>query len=193
MQVSDYIAIGSAGISLIAIVLSIVTNTKKYELAGQQKSELLDWFYKTTNVLIAMRLNLLADPDYKRVDDLTELSTLIEYGRFYFPNIDMDGGYGKEKPSAYRGQRDMTLEFLVYSYDIVSKSDAYKYLDHLERLQRLYTSRIFDVLSPKKFNKKIRKNTSIALDKGLSLDDFLKSDPNKFDYFRNPVDWTVSK
>lgn len=181
---SEYAALGSLIISIIALIISVITNTKKYELTIVQRTELLDWFYKVTELLTTLRLYIEED-SIDNTDKLAQLSALIEYGRFFFPNIDKGDEYGKEKPSAYRGYRDITLEFLIYSYDILRKNNAKKYIAHLEKLQRLFTSRFFDILAPKKHNKLISKYTKISFKNEMSLQDFLASDPNKTDYFYN--------
>lgn len=182
MTMSDYIAFGSLVIATIALIIAIVTNTKKYELTVNQRTELLNWFNEVSELLIQSRLHILND-DAIELDKLGKLSSLIEYGRFLFPNVDKGDGYGKNNPSAYRGYRDITLEFLIYSYDIIKRKDAKNYLKHLEKLQRLFTSRIFDAVKPQKHNKRIKKYTAISLENEMSLADFLKKDPNKIDCF----------
>jgi hypothetical protein len=46
---------------------------------------------------------------------LSQLSSLIEIGRLYFPNIDKKDNFGKEKPKIYQGHRNLVFVFLVYS------------------------------------------------------------------------------
>lgn len=43
------------------------------------------------------------------------ISTLVEQGRLYFPNID-PASKGAEKPGAYRGSRPPILDALMYAY-----------------------------------------------------------------------------
>lgn len=183
MNMSDYIALSSLLISIIAIIFSILTNTKKYELTSSQRSEMLDWYQETVEILILIRLSIVEGTETNKTENLAKLSALIECGRFYFPNVDKGDSYGDQKPSAYKGYRDITLEFLVYSYEIFHMEDAKKYLKHLEQLQRLFTSRVFDVLSPQNYNKHVKKYTMIPMDKGISAIDYLKSDPANFKFF----------
>ncbi|MCL2401427.1 MAG: hypothetical protein FWC90_02150, partial [Oscillospiraceae bacterium] len=114
---------------------------------------------------------------------LAKLSALIEQGRFYFPNVDKGDGFGNDKPSAYAGYRDIALEFLVYSYGTVQRKNAHKYIRHLEQLQRLFTSRIFNILKPQKHNRQINKHTKISMNDGMSLEDFLDQDVDNLNYF----------
>ncbi len=67
-------------------------------------------------ILIYLQLNNV-DHDLK-MKKLSKLSSLIEQGRFYFPNIDRGDGFGKDKPSAYQGYRNIVLDTLVYLYQI---------------------------------------------------------------------------
>ena len=126
MSMSDCIALGSLIISVTAFIISILYSTKKYELSSAHRKELLDWFNKTVEVLIVLRLNTECNNDYDKINDMAKLSSLIECGRFYFPNVDKGDGFGREKPSAYAGYREIALELLVYSYNIFQKDVAKK-------------------------------------------------------------------
>lgn len=78
MEIPDYIAIVSIGISIGGGIYAAVTNTKKYELAEQYKRELLKWYEKTISIimeLIAKRQN--SDRDLL----LAKLSAQIESKR----------------------------------------------------------------------------------------------------------------
>jgi hypothetical protein len=180
MLVSDYIALAAVIISIIAIVISLITSTKKYELSSELRREIIDWYSETVELLIKVRGYLDYNHDFDKVEYLAHLSALIEKGRFYFPNVDKKDGFGADKPSAYRGYRDITLEFLVFSFDIIKTENAKDYTNHLAYLQRLFTSRIFDMLSPKKFNKIIGKNTLIPMDREVNSVDFMKSQPDMY-------------
>ncbi|MGB3626746.1 MAG: hypothetical protein WA989_13005 [Henriciella sp.] len=50
-----------------------------------------------------------------KVNLMMQLSSVIERGRMYFPNID-PSGKGAEKDGAYRGSRPPILDALVFSY-----------------------------------------------------------------------------
>ncbi|MDR0966879.1 MAG: hypothetical protein LBM75_10365 [Myxococcales bacterium] len=179
MQVSDLISLGALMISILAIIKS----SKKYELSVTQRSDLMSWHKEVVALLIKVRECLCAKVEFNKVDYLAQLSTLIEQGRFYFPNIESKSGYGKEKPLAYRGFREATLEFLVFSYDIIKNEKAENYTDHLCRLQRLFTSSIFHILQPRKHNKLVEKFTSLRLDRGINSIDFMMSDPELYKFY----------
>ncbi|MDD4840023.1 MAG: hypothetical protein PHE93_05110 [Clostridia bacterium] len=178
LGISDWIALGAVTISVVSIVLSIITNTKNYELTCQQRKEILDWYNNVINALIALKLNLTLNNDYDKIDYLIELSSLVELGRFYFPNVIKDK-YGNEKPLAYQGYRDMSLEYLIWFYDICMRDDCKNYLKHLEKLQREFTSKIFETIKPYKHIKKIQRYTSISLNQ-KTINDYLSSNPDSF-------------
>lgn len=112
-----------------------------------------------------------------KIENLCRLSSLIEQGKFYFPNINKHDGFGKEKPIAYQGYRNVILDFLVYEYQIFEKKDCENHLKHAEMLERLFTSYVFQYLEPHKHRKKIRKNTTISHQSELTINEFLKESP----------------
>lgn len=152
MNISDWVAVISLPISVIALIYSFISNTKKYELTYQYYNDVLIWHNQVVEVLTSLRLNGTDNELKKQM--LSKLSSLIESGRFYFPNIDRKDGFGKQKPIAYQGYRNVILDFLVYEYQLFEKDDYAKYLKHAESLQRLFTSYVFQYLEPSKQKRK---------------------------------------
>jgi len=135
------------------------------------------WYSDTINVMISILSKVKNEKkDYN--DELSKLSAQIEIGRFYFPNINKRDGFGEKKPSAYQGYRNVVLEFLVYFYDTAKRNDANVHLKVLSEFLRLYTSSVFDVISPKDRIKMIKKYSDFTMDKEVSLEDFLKDESN---------------
>jgi len=167
MASSDYIALGALAFSLFAFVISLVTSskTKKYELTTSHRCELLKWHQEVVEQLVMMRECIKTGEKFNRTASLAKLSALIEQGRFYFPNV-IKTGYGAENPSAYQGNRDRALEFLLSFYNIV-KEDNKSDFQHLEKLQRLFVSDVFDVLEPREYNKRVERQTSLNLKDGV--------------------------
>ncbi len=112
-------------LSIISLALSTVTlyfysrdrNKLKYAIANEYTKQLLEWHSTTVEVLIRLRSCSVVDKDGL----LSKLSAQIEKGRFYFPNVDKGDDFGQEKPVAYQGYRNLTLDFLVYSYNLFKK------------------------------------------------------------------------
>jgi hypothetical protein len=179
MEITDFISFGALILSIIAFLYTYFTNTKRYELHFQYRAEILSWYKETNQILIHLRVEAEKNSNngvLKR-ELLSRLSSNIELGRFYFPNI-IDGiNYGKNKPIAYQGFRNLTLDFLVFSYRLFDKNDANQYLDHAEALQRYFTSSVFEIVEPRNFLKQTEKHTSKAFNKELSFEDFIDQDP----------------
>ena len=175
MNISDWIAIISLSISVIALIYTFVSNTKKYELTYQYYNDILVWHNQVIEVLTSLKLNSSNNELKKQM--LAKLSALIENGRFYFPNIDKQDGFGKQKPIAYQGYRNVILDFLVYEYQLFEKKDHIQYLEYAEIFQRLFTSYVFQYLEPSKQKKKIHKNTNIKVHEELTINEFLFTSP----------------
>lgn len=170
-------------IATIGGIYAIVTNTKKYELSECYRKELLDWYTKTVQVMVALihhiRSSVLtqADCKAKKTELLSQLSAQIETGRFYFPNIVKKDGYGEEKPSAYQGRRQLVLEYLIHFYRVASTEECKNGIATLKNMERRFTSTLFDIINPKMQNKLHSKYTGIPLPEGKTIDDFIREDP----------------
>lgn len=142
----------------------------KYAIENEYSNQLLFWHASVVEVLISLCSASRHGEDEMKNSLLIRLSSLIEQGRFYFPNIN-SGDYGTEKPPAYRGYRNVALDFLVASYNLHHK----KYSAHTENqanhLQRLFTSVVFEVVRPADRLATIRKLTDRYFVKDLSVED----------------------
>ena len=106
--------------------------------------------------------------------DLAHLSSLIEQGRFMFPNIEKGDGFGAEKPPAYQGYRNLALDFLVASYNLLRDPPSDEGRVKLELLQRHFTSVVYEIVRPKERLETIRALTDRYFAKNQSFEDFLK-------------------
>lgn len=184
MTTSDWIAGISLVIAFAALIYTIISNTKKYELTYQYYQDVVAWHSDVIKVIT--QLKATNEEETKRAY-LAELSALIETGRFYFPNIDQHDNFGVDKPLAYRGYRNIVLDFLVFEYQLFDREDSNKYIKHAESLQRLFTSYVFQYLDPKKLQKKVKHNTSIQMKNEITINDFLKQSPESI-YALYPID-----
>ena len=183
---SNIVAILSLGVAIFSVGYSVRTNTKIYELTVNYRNEILAWYGQVIDKMILLRHMVITDNfnDEEKNKNLAALSSLIEKGRFFYPNVDTGDDYGKEKQLAYRGYRSIPLEFLVYFYDIAKKDDAAKYLSHMYFLERHFTSFIFESLDPKEHNKKSTELVNIKYDNSKMIDDFLQEEPAMHNIFR---------
>ena len=101
----------------------------------------------------------------------------------YFPNIDKGDNFGSDKPKAYQEYRNLTLDFLVYSFDIFQRKDANQYEEHLIRLQREYTSITCEIIDPEEFIDETKKHSDKFFSHKMDYKDFLDKDPKNSDLF----------
>lgn len=147
----------------------------KYTISNDYIRELLDWHNRVIDVLMRFRhLRRTKDnPDFQQ--DLACLSSLIEQGRFYFPNL-VENSYGSNKPAAYRGYRNLALDFLVEFYDIANRSNHDKSdQDLLVALQRYFTSIVFQIVRPTDRLNTIKRLTDQYFVKDHSANDIIEN------------------
>ena len=182
------IAIGSIIVTILIAIIGgiykITTNTKKYELTENYRRELLQWYASVISLMIKIirysesGVFFSADFTSQKEEMLSQLSALVEVGRFYFPNVIKNDGFGDEKPSAYKGYRHLNLEFLLYFYNIASNCVDGRYVSLLWKLERNFTSVIFDMIDPRKRNNAYSKYLALTIPEGKSIEDFLDEDPH---------------
>ena len=184
MTCSDWVSIISLIIAVVALVYSMVSNTKKYELTYQYYNDVLNWHNSSVETIKNLSL---CTGDEERHIYLAKLSALIENGRFYFPNVNKHDGFGLNKPIAYQGYRNIILDFLVFEYQLFEKNNWNEYLEHINVLQRLFTAEVYKYLEPIKLKKKIHHNTAIINKDEITINDFINKSP-QFLYALYPID-----
>ena len=158
---------------------------EKFILVNDYFKQLLEWHGDTVEILIKLR-NLASQPEAPdRSELLCKLSSQIEKGRFFFPNIDLNDGFGKEKPEAYQGYRNLAIDFLVFSYNLFSKKNASHYLKHSEILQREFTSIVFLVVRPQDNLKEIKRLTNRFHVSERIFEDYLEKDPDSLRFMHD--------
>jgi hypothetical protein len=85
-------------------------------------------------------------------ESLSRLSSLIDRGRWFFPNERHDET-GVQKDPAYRGERHAVLDSVVSVYDIVKRMEWHKTLapavPAIWKWRRLFVSEVQSVLDPR--------------------------------------------
>ncbi|WP_457096842.1 hypothetical protein [Lysobacter sp. P5_B9] len=174
MDASDVIA----GISLLfSVVLGAVylrdRAHAKFSIASSYTTELLDWHNRVIDLLMRFKhISREASDDGYRAD-VSALSSLIEQGRFFFPNILKGDAFGDEKPAAYRGYRNLALEFLVSSYNLLHEPQTEFNRRELDLLQKHFTSIVFEIVRPKDRLETIKNLTDRYFVKDYSVEDFV--------------------
>ena len=177
-------------IALVTAVYALITNTKKYELTENYRCELLAWYQDVVDTMILI-IHYYESGEFnletfkkERIELLSKLSSLTEKGRFYFPNVIKDDGFGKNKPEAYQGYRHISLEFILYFYNIASSENKTYPVASLWNLERHFTSFIFEMIKPRNRNKEYSKYLSIIIPEGQSIEDYLEKNPKKYTVFK---------
>jgi len=147
MSIGIIVAGISALISVIAVAVSLKTATDQRRLSRQlaeeehrllfeqvrvaRDSDIIRWTSECLEVLAEIQSKLaFSSPSHNNSGEKADvkgqchrLSALIDQGRMYFPNQAPESK-GRDKPSAYQGQRQIILTVLVRIYDLVMKFDA---------------------------------------------------------------------
>ncbi|MGR6034644.1 MAG: hypothetical protein ACU4EQ_10205 [Candidatus Nitrosoglobus sp.] len=148
----------------------------RYDISNEYIRELLEWHNRVIDVLMRFCHLQRAKDSSDFQHDLACLSSLIEQGRFYFPNL-AQNSYGSNKPAAYRGYRNLALDFLVEFYRIVNHSSGRDESDHdlLVALQRYFTSIVFQIVRPKERLNTIKRLTDQYFVKDHSAEDIIEN------------------
>ena len=152
-------------ISLISIVIAISSvffsiGLQRFELKSIYRSELLNWYKETIEIIFELNYSANQIDNERNKNLLSRLSTNIELGRFFFPNV-IDEKNKKEeetKQIAFRGKRHLTLDCLIGIFEIYYNDKSESYKDEIRLLHKQFTSEIFYVLDPKKYQNLIRKH-----------------------------------
>lgn len=178
-------------IAIIGGIYAIITNTKKYELTENYRKELLRWYSSVVDLMIKI-IHYSENGEFfsskfmpQQTDMLSQLSALIEVGRFYFPNIIKDDYYGIQKPSPYQGYRHINLEFLLHFYRVASQASDNRHVALLWNLERNFTAIIFDMIEPRKRIHDYSKYLALTIPEGKTIEDFIDENPNNISIFRN--------
>ena len=147
----------------------------KYQVETAYIDNLLKWHSDVVNLLVALREEHIRNLSAESKKKLSKLSSLIEQGRFFFPNIDRNDGHGKDKPPAYRGYRNLALDFLVASYKLFNRQISNDDLEKALILQRHFTSIVFEIVRPKDRLETIKALTDRYFVQEKSFEDFLTS------------------
>jgi hypothetical protein len=160
--------------SLLAVFYIRDRRNARYAIETDYCNQLLAWHALVVEVLIELCGRVESENETKH-SLLLRLSSLIEQGRFYFPNISPEK-FGLEKPPAYRGYRNVALDFLVASYNLHKKPSTNKTETQALDLQRLFTSVVFEIIRPSERLITIRKLTDRYFVKDLSMEDLEDSE-----------------
>lgn len=188
MDASDVIAGFSLLLSAVLGIVYLRDRTHaKFSIASVYTASLLEWHNRVIDLLMRFKHTSREINDDAYRADVSELSSLIEQGRFFFPNIIKGDAFGEEKPVAYQGYRNLALEFLVSSYDLLQEPQTEFIRRELDLLQRHFTSIVFEIVRPKERLDTIKKLTDKYFVKDFSAEDFI----SRPELRRQEVSWDI--
>jgi hypothetical protein len=128
-QVSDWVAVVSAAISVLALLLNIVITSRQTKVSVEalkfnNDSQVMSWANRTVAAMSEAQ-HICASPNVsalymneRGIALATSLSSLIDEGRWFFPNMGRRPT-DPEKPGAYRGTRQPILDYVFSAYEAV--------------------------------------------------------------------------
>ena len=167
-HVEVLVAILSAIVAVIGALLSRAETRKQREVHEENLRHAVDaqslaWGNTCIDVLVKVaifartRQHHQNDASFlqQRVNLMLAVSSLVERGRLFFPNVDPDGK-GAEKEGAYRGTRPPILDALMYVYyelDALTRTDgptAKNSGDFVDECRRLVVSELQAHIDPRR-------------------------------------------
>lgn len=179
MEIEGIIAALSLALSIcLAFFYLKDRKAARFNLISTHATTIQDWHEKVVVLLISMKNLKLSRDSVEHLTHLAQLSALIEQGRFLFPNIDKGDHYGKDKPPAYQGYRNLALDFLVASHKLLKQQPSDAANSKLELLQKHFTSIVHEIVNPRDRLNTIRSFTDRYFIKDSSFEDFLEHRDN---------------
>ncbi|KAF0106166.1 MAG: hypothetical protein FD163_1869 [Hyphomonadaceae bacterium] len=140
------ISLAALIVSAIAIIASIYSalrqeHLSKTEIKLQRDTDLLKWGADCVRILqemIEFTFRIQHDTEDElaeiRTNLLSEVSVLIDIGRWYLPNL-INSNQPHERQAAYKGYRPIAIDALLYSYRVF-KSFDFKEKDRVNDLRQ---------------------------------------------------------
>lgn len=164
--VEGLVAVGGTAIGIIGIYMAwrerrVSEQNNRIAAAATVTAwfgELRSWASDGVDILAEASYSGATLKDEAHVRKLKHrLSSVIDRGRFFFPNLPYVKGGQEVKPTAYKGSRHAVLDPLVAAISILeSKLGRYGTQEEgLKAMQREFVSRVQQVLNPHESNQRI--------------------------------------
>lgn len=177
----DYSLLGNVVIPGLSLVVALGTacfvwkdrRHARYQMESNYIDNLLSWHKEVVSLLVCMEHGFTAQEKAVKSANLATLSSLIEQGRFFFPNINKDG-FGSHKPLAYRGYRNVMLDLLVAIYQIhLSASGG---ANKLELYRKTFTSGVYSLVDPIARLSELSSITQKNLNPGQTIHEYVSAE-----------------
>ena len=144
-QIALQIDFAAAAIAVVALLISLWVSRRQSRLdlenlRLQRDNDIISWSIKSLDAFCTAEMLLRreywascqqADYEKQRLMLMRDLSSCIDQGRLYFPNIDKDK-YGLHKESAFQGMRHLVLDCLVWTYDLLKDETGFDKIEDFE-------------------------------------------------------------
>jgi hypothetical protein len=148
--------------------LTYVTSKQKYfEDLRKWADELTDILSEAVHLCELDPKRVVGEAFFdRRMRIRTALSSMIDRGRWFFPNVD-SGEHGRDKPLAFRGYRHEVLDSLVMAYNQLTELNYKTGGDAhcrgiLVQAKRQFVSQIQKVLDPVRRQEEFEKITQMV-------------------------------
>ncbi len=169
-EVGLHVDLAAALIALVALMISVWVSRRQSRVALenlrlQRDRDIIKWSNRAVDHLCAAEMILrqeyrvfTAESDYERtrLGLMRDLSSCIDQGRLFFPNLRTDK-HGHDKPSAYQGYRHPVLDCLVATHNVLENNDVRREdadafeadRSNVQDFKRLFISRLDSELDPR--------------------------------------------
>ncbi len=175
LGVNEWVAIGSAALALVSLVLNWLVVRRQTELQyetlkAEMDAEVIAWTHEAIDqvsqgiALARGRGHAYAPAEFARAafETSQKLSSLADRGRLFFPNESPDR-HGQDKESAFQGYRQPILDAVVFAcarLDRVERSatepDAAA-AEFLTKCRRLLVSEAQNAIDPRRRGQMLRR------------------------------------
>jgi hypothetical protein len=131
VQIADLVAVAAAGVSVLALFLNIMITSRQTRVSVESlkfsnDSQVMNWANRTVAAM-AEAQHICASPNVgalflneRGILLATTLSSLIDEGRWFFPNVSRRTAEG-EKAGAHRSARQPVLDHIGAAYEAVNE------------------------------------------------------------------------
>jgi hypothetical protein len=158
-QIALQVDLASTAIAIVALLISIMVSRRQSRVALQdlrphRDGDIIGWsiraldhFCSTEMILRQEYHSITGQAEFEKVrlQTMRDISSCIDQGRLFFPNLDHDNPnrdldkHGLPKPDAYKGFRHPALDCLVLTYDLLRKNALYEGVDAFEAYRKEVT------------------------------------------------------
>jgi len=174
LGVNEWVAIGSAALALVSLVLNWLVVRRQIalqveQLKAEMDSEVIAWSHEAIDLIsqagsLARGRGVNYQPaEFARLAHETsqKLSSAADRGRLFFPNESPDR-HGQQKEAAFQGYRQPILDALVFACTRVDRMDVNatapdpESADYLSKCRRLLVSEAQNAIDPRRRDQMLR-------------------------------------